>query len=137
MTDVAAATRAIAERAARLDPQIATTAFMKEDRGGRVFIDATRVGWATVVSAFSPRVRPGTLVSFPVAWDDLDAVSPRDFTLQTAAALLGDRDPWAEQMPAPQTLSASLIEEGASIPGGRVQAMHEGKRRARAARGKG
>ena len=137
MTDVAAATRAIAERAARLDPQIATTAFMKEDRGGRVFIDATRVGWATVVSAFSPRVRPGTPVSFPVAWDDLDAVSPRDFTLQTAAALLGDRDPWAEQMPAPQTLSASLIEEGASIPGGRVQAMHEGKRRARAARGKG
>src|ERR1700752_881266 len=35
MGDVAAATRAIAERAARLDPQIATTAFMKEDRGGK------------------------------------------------------------------------------------------------------
>src|SRR5262245_59098303 len=78
MVDVAAATRAIAERAARLDPQIATTAFMKEDRGGRVFIDATRVGWASVISAYSPRVRPGTPVSFPVDWDDLDAVSPRD-----------------------------------------------------------
>jgi bifunctional non-homologous end joining protein LigD len=136
MADAAAATRAIAERTARLDPQIATTAFMKEDRGGKVFIDATRVGWASVISAYSPRVRTGTPVSFPVAWDDLDAVSPGDFTLHTAARQLGDRDPWAEHMPPAQPLSASLIEEGASIPGGRVQAMHEGKRRARAARGR-
>ena len=81
MADAAAATRAIAERTTRLDPQIATTAFMKEDRGGKVFIDATRVGWASVISAYSPRVRPGTPVSFPVAWDDLDAVSPREFTI--------------------------------------------------------
>jgi bifunctional non-homologous end joining protein LigD len=134
MSDAAAATRAIAERATRLDPQIATTAFMKEDRGGKVFIDATRVGWASVISAYSPRVRPGTPVSFPVGWDDLDAVSPREFTIHTAIRHLGDRDPWAEHMPPPQQLSASLIEEGASIPGGRVQAMHEGKRRARARR---
>ena len=134
MVDVAAATRAIAERAARLDPEIATTAFMKEDRGGKVFIDATRVGWASVISVYSPRVRPGTPVSFPLAWDDLDGVSPGEFTILTAVKRLGDRDPWAEQMPAPQRLSGELIEEGSSIPGGRVQAMHEGKRRARAAR---
>jgi bifunctional non-homologous end joining protein LigD len=134
MADVAAATRAIAERAAALDPQIATTAFMKEDRGGKVFIDATRVGWASVISAYSPRVRAGTPVSFPVAWDDLDSVSPRDFTVKTAVDLLRDGDPWAGQMPPPQMLSPSLVEEGASIAGGRVEAMHEGKRRARAAR---
>jgi DNA ligase D len=134
MPDAAAATRAIAERAARLDPGIATTAFMKEDRGGKVFIDATRVGWASVISAYSPRVRPGTPVSFPVAWEDLDAVSPRDFTILTAGRQLGERNPWAEAMPPAQRLSAALIEEGASIPGGRVQAMHEGKRRARARR---
>lgn len=134
MVDVAAATRAIAKRAARLDPTVATTAFMKEDRGGKVFIDATRVGWASVISAYSPRVRPGTTVSFPVAWDELDDVAPRDFTILTAVARLADRDPWADHMPPPQTLSPSLIEEGAAIPGGRVQAMHEGKRRARAAR---
>ncbi|HEX7170991.1 MAG TPA: ATP-dependent DNA ligase [Candidatus Limnocylindria bacterium] len=137
MADAAAATRAIAERAARLDPAIATTAFMKEDRGGKVFIDATRVGWASVISAYSPRVRPGTPVSFPVAWDDLDGVSPGEFTIHTAIGHLGDRDPWAEAMPAPQALDPSLIEEGASIPGGRVQAMHEGKRRARTRRASG
>src|ERR1700704_5762641 len=34
--DAAAATRAIAVRAERLDPKIATTAFMKEDREGKV-----------------------------------------------------------------------------------------------------
>jgi hypothetical protein len=37
-------------------------------------------------------------------------------------------------MPEPQPLSAALVEEGRAIPGGRVQAMHEGKRRARARR---
>ena len=137
MPDAAAATRAIAERATRLDPKIATTAFMKEDRGGKVFIDATRVGWASVISAYSPRVRPGTPVSFPVAWDDLDAVSPREFTILTAVEQLADRDLWAELMPAPQQLGAALIEEGASIPGGRVQAMHEGRRRARQRKAQG
>ncbi|MDQ1397866.1 MAG: bifunctional non-ous end joining protein LigD [Acidimicrobiaceae bacterium] len=130
--DLAAATRAIAARAARLDPAIATTAFMKEDRDGKVFVDSTRVGGATVIAAYSPRVRPGVPVSFPVAWDDLDDVAPADFTLHTALRLLGDADPWLARMPAPQQVSAALIEEGHAIPVARVQAMHEGKRRARA-----
>ncbi|MDP1807348.1 MAG: hypothetical protein Q8K72_19380, partial [Acidimicrobiales bacterium] len=132
--DAAAATRAIAARAAGLDPGIATTAFVKDERGGKVFVDSTRVGGATVVSAYSPRVRPGAPVSFPVDWDDLDDVRPSDFTLQTALALIGERDPWALLMPAPQQLSVELIEEGHAIPVARVQAMHEGKRRARDAR---
>jgi DNA ligase D len=132
LEDAAAATRAIAARAAALDPEVATTAFMKEDRGGKVFVDATRVGGATVVAAYSPRVRPGAPVSFPVAWDELDDVTPGDFTVHTALDHLGSRDPWSDRMPAAQGLPAGLIEEGHTIPGGRVQAMHEGKRRARA-----
>jgi DNA ligase D-like protein (predicted polymerase) len=134
--DSAAATRAIAVRAERLDPEVATTAFVKADRGGKVFVDSTRVGGATVVAAYSPRVRPGVPVSFPVAWDDLDDITPADFTIHTALRHLGDRDPWREQMPVPQRLPADLIEEGHAIPVARVQAMHEGKRRARAARAK-
>jgi DNA ligase D-like protein (predicted polymerase) len=132
--DVAAATRAIAARAERLDPELATTAFIRDDRGGKVFLDSTRAGGGTVASAYSPRVRPGTPVSFPVPWDQLGQVTPRDFTVRTAARLIGDGDPWAEQMPAPQQLSPGLIEEGRAIPIARVQAMHEGKRRARARR---
>jgi DNA ligase D-like protein (predicted polymerase) len=135
MEAVAAATRAIAARAAALDRAVATTEFVKDERGGRVFVDSTRVGGGTVAAAYSPRVRPGVPVSFPVSWDDLDDVTPGDFTVRTALDLLGDRDPWAEQMPDPQRLAADLIDEGAAIPVGRVQAMHEGKRRARARRG--
>ncbi|HEY7926365.1 MAG TPA: ATP-dependent DNA ligase [Candidatus Dormibacteraeota bacterium] len=133
--EAAAATRALAARAERLDPSLATTAFMKEDRGGRVFVDATRVGAATVVAAYSPRLRAGTPVSFPVEWDELDRVKPGDFTLHTALRLLGDRDPWAATMPRAQPLPPGLVEEGRAIPAGRLQAMHEGRRRSRARRG--
>jgi bifunctional non-homologous end joining protein LigD len=130
--DVAAATRAIAARAERLDPALATTAFMREDRGGKVFVDSTRAGGATVVSAYSPRIRPGVPVSFPVDWEELDRVTPQSFTIHTSPRLLAEGDPWAEQMPQPQRLDSDLIEEGHAIPIARVQAMHEGKRRARA-----
>jgi bifunctional non-homologous end joining protein LigD len=135
--DVAAATRAIAARAEKLDPELATTAFIREDRHGKVFLDSTRAGGATVVAAYSPRVRDGATVSFPVSWDDLDDVQPRDFTVHTALGLLGDRDPWRDAMPAPQPLDPGLVEEGHTIPIARVQAMHEGKRRARAKRADG
>jgi DNA primase len=134
MEDAAAATRAIAARAARLAPEVATTQFMKEDRGGKVFVDPTRVAGGTVIAAYSPRVRPGVPVSFPVAWDDLGDVTPRDFTMRTAPGLLGERDLWAEHMPGPQSVPADLVDEGHGIPVPRVQAMHEGKRRARARR---
>ena len=95
-----------------------------------MFVDSTRVGGATVVAAYSPRVRPGVPVSFPVAWDDLDAVAPGDFTVHTALQQLDRVAAWTEQMATPQRLGAELIEEGHAIPVARVQAMHEGKRRA-------
>jgi bifunctional non-homologous end joining protein LigD len=132
--DAAAAMRAIAARAERLDPAVATTAFIKADRGGRVFVDSTRAGGATVVAAYSPRVRPGATVSFPLRWDDLDEVAPGDFTIRTALGILGEADPWREEMPAPRVLPADLVAEGHAIPIARVQAMHEGKRRVRTQR---
>ncbi|MFC4855188.1 DNA polymerase domain-containing protein [Actinophytocola glycyrrhizae] len=133
MADAAAATRAIAARAERIDPDLATTAYIKADRGGRVFVDSTRAGGATVVAAFSPRVRPGATVSFPVPWDEIENVAPRDFTIRNAAALLGENNPWADALPAPQTVPQVLLDEGHEIPVARVVAMHEGKRRKRAA----
>jgi bifunctional non-homologous end joining protein LigD len=135
--DVAAATRALAARAETLNPALATTAFIVEDRGGKVFVDSTRAGGATVVAAYSPRLRPGTPVSFPVKWSDLDEARPADFTVHTAIGALAGGDPWAETMPAPQRLPNELIEHGHTIPVARVAAMHEGKRRARARRADG
>ncbi|NIJ12390.1 DNA ligase D-like protein (predicted polymerase) [Saccharomonospora amisosensis] len=133
--DAAAATRALAARAARLEPRIATTEFIREDRGGRVFLDSTRAGSATVVAAYSPRSRPGVPVSFPLDWTDLDRVRPADFTLRTVPSLVEGRDPWARAMPPRRRLPDDLVAEGHTIPVARVRAMHEGKRRARARRG--
>ena len=134
LDDAAAATRAVAARAERLDPKVATTAFIKDDRAGRVFVDSTRSGGATVVAAYSPRVRPDLPVSFPVSWEDLDDIHPADFTIRTVPDLVGRSDPWSASLPTPQQLPAELIAEGHTIPIARVQAMHEGKRRKRAAR---
>jgi bifunctional non-homologous end joining protein LigD len=134
LEEAAAATRALAARAERLDPALTTTAFIRSDREGKVFLDSTRAGGATVAAAYSPRVRPGVPVSFPVRWEDLSDVEPGDFTVHTVPGLLGGHRAWAGQLPGPQRLSEALVAEGRAIPVARVQAMHEGKRRARAAR---
>src|SRR3954471_4429064 len=132
--DAMAATRALAARTERLDPTSVTTAFLKEERYGKVYVDPTRSGGASLACAYSPRARPGVPVSFPVAWGDLDRVTPSDFTVRTAPGLLGKADPWRDSLPAPQDLPADLVAEGHAIPVPRVVAMHEGKRRARARR---
>jgi DNA ligase D-like protein (predicted polymerase) len=132
--DAMAATRALAARTERLDPAAVTTAFLKEERQGRVYVDPTRSGGASLACAYSPRARPGVPVSFPVPWGDLDRVTPSDFTVRTAPGLLGKADPWRDSLPAPQALPADLVAEGHAIPIPRVVAMHEGKRRARARR---
>ncbi len=123
--DVAAATRAVAARAEKLDPALATTAYLRAERGGKVFLDSTRAWGATVVAAYSPRLREGLPISFPVPWESLADVSPSDFTVH----MRFDGDPWTSLMPAAQTLPADLVEEGHGIPVARVVAMHEGKRR--------
>jgi bifunctional non-homologous end joining protein LigD len=127
--EVALATRALAVRAEALDPTLATTAFIKADREEKVFLDSTRAGGGSVAAVYSPRLRPGTPVSFPVAWSELADVTPADFTVRTAPALLGDTDPWATLMPAPQRLPAELVEQGRIIPAARAQALHEELRR--------
>jgi DNA ligase D-like protein (predicted polymerase) len=127
--EVALATRALAVRAEALDPAVATTAFIKADRDGKVFLDSTRAGGGSVAAAYSPRLRPGTPVSFPVGWSDLAHITPADFTLRTAPALLGDADPWTALMPTPQPLPVELVEQGRTIPAARAQALHEQLRR--------
>jgi DNA primase len=121
----------VAVRAERLDPSLVTTEYVREDRGGKVFLDSTRAGGATVVSAYSPRLRPGVPVSFPLPWDELDRTAPGEHTLHTALEQLAGRDRWAELLPAPQALPADLVEEGHQIPIARVQAMHAALRRRR------
>jgi DNA ligase D len=106
------AANTIAERVVASAPDLVTAAWKKADRGGRVFLDTTRnAPGAHIVAAYSPRARPGAPVSFPVPWDELPGVTPMDFTVQTAPALLRERgDLWATQMPEPRTLPRRLLE---------------------------
>jgi bifunctional non-homologous end joining protein LigD len=130
--DVAAATRALAARAERLDPELATTAYIKEDRHGRVFLDSTRSGRRRS----SPPTARGSGRAAGVGaggWDDLADVRPGDVTVTTAAERLGDGDPWAAALPEPQELPADLVAEGHTIPVARVAAMHEGSAEAEVA----
>ena len=113
--------RAIAARVERLDPAIATTAFMKEDRGGKVFVDATRVGGATVVAAYSPRVRPGRAGVVPGRLGRPRRRRAGDFTIHTALGSARRRRSVGRRgWPSPQRSATTLIEEGRAIPVPRV-----------------
>ena len=65
-------------------PKKVTTAWWKEERGRRVFIDYNQNARdRTIASAYSVRGRPDATVSAPVTWDELEDVSTEDFTMET------------------------------------------------------
>ncbi|GAA0912628.1 non-homologous end-joining DNA ligase [Nonomuraea longicatena] len=72
--------RAVEERA----PDLVTTAWWKEERGERVFIDFNQNARdRTVVAAYSVRAREEATVSAPVTWEELADAEPGDFTIRT------------------------------------------------------
>ena len=107
--EVSRAAFAVASEAAEAEPDLITVEFFKKERGDRVFLDATRIGPGKhVVTAYSPRARPGAPVSFPVPWEEIERVAPQDFTIRNVPELIGHGDPWGERMPSLQRLPASL-----------------------------
>ncbi|MGX2993599.1 non-homologous end-joining DNA ligase [Streptomyces sp. JNUCC 64] len=75
-------------------PDRVTTAWWKEERGERVFVDYNQTARdRTIASAYSVRPRPHAPVSAPLRWEEVDAAEPRDFDLATMPrryAELGD-----------------------------------------------
>jgi DNA ligase D len=94
-TDVRHAAIAFGRELERRLPGQVTTNWWKEERGERIFIDYNQNARdRTIASAYSVRPKPGATVSAPLAWDELDAVAPEDFTVATMPARfeeLGDR----------------------------------------------
>jgi DNA primase len=75
-----------------------TTAWWKEERGERIFVDFNQnTRDRTIASAYSLRPIAGAPVSTPVTWDELAGLtSPADFTLFTVPdRMAADGDPWA------------------------------------------
>ena len=74
-----------------------TTAWWKEERGERIFVDFNQnCRDRTIASAYSLRPLPGAPVSTPMTWDELAGVSdPGEFNLFTVPDRLAGGDPWA------------------------------------------
>jgi DNA ligase D len=83
---------AFAREAERRLPDLVTTAWWKEERGEKVFIDYNQNARdRTIASAYSVRARPDATVSAPVTWDELPDCETEDFTLATMPARFAER----------------------------------------------
>ena len=94
--DVRHAAIALGRALERDMPDLVTTAWWKEERGRRVFLDYNQMARdRTMASAWSVRSRPGAPVSMPVTWEALPDTDPAAFTLRTVPRLFGvTGDPW-------------------------------------------
>jgi DNA primase len=82
---------AFAREVERRLPRKVTTAWWKEERGRRVFIDYNQNARdRTIASAYSVRARPDVTVSAPVTWDELPDVETEDFTIATLPKRFAD-----------------------------------------------
>lgn len=75
-----------------------TTAWWKEQRGTRIFVDYNQNNRdRTIASAYSLRPLPGAPVSTPVSWQELGGLAhPSELNLFTVPDRLVDGDPWAD-----------------------------------------
>jgi DNA ligase D len=93
--DVRRAALAFAREVQRRVPDDATTVWWRKDREpDKVFVDYNQNARDhTIASAYSVRGNPEATVSAPIAWDEIDDVSPRELTIASMPerfARLGD-----------------------------------------------
>jgi bifunctional non-homologous end joining protein LigD len=98
--EVRAFARELASIVIGRNPDRYTMEQYKNKRGGRVFIDTNRNGYAqTAVPAYAVRPRRGAPVAVPIAWDELRRKSfrPDGVTIQTVFERLESiPDPWKD-----------------------------------------
>ncbi|SDD82516.1 DNA polymerase domain-containing protein [Auraticoccus monumenti] len=96
-TDVRHAAIGFGRELEKRDPGV-TTAWWKEERGARIFVDFNQnCRDRTIASAYSLRPLPGAPVSTPMTWEELAGTTdPRDHTLFTVPERMASGgDPWA------------------------------------------
>ncbi|MEU0132805.1 non-homologous end-joining DNA ligase [Streptomyces sp. NPDC006296] len=75
---------AVGRELERRMPDLVTTAWWKEERGERIFVDYNQTARdRTIASAYSVRPFPHAPVSAPLRWEEIDDAEPRDFDLRT------------------------------------------------------
>ncbi|ASU78725.1 ATP-dependent DNA ligase [Actinopolyspora erythraea] len=87
---------AIARLLVAREPGVLTVEQRKKERGGRVFVDYLRNGYAqTAVAPYAVRARRGAPVATPLWWSELDSVTPASFTVaDVPTRLRAHGDPW-------------------------------------------
>jgi DNA ligase D len=108
--DVRHAVIAAGRELERRMPDRVTMSWWKEERGQRIFVDFNQANRdRTMAGAYSPRSLPGATVSTPVAWDELDGVDPKSFTVRSIPERLAEvGDPWADLQAAPGRIDTLL-----------------------------
>lgn len=98
-----------------------TTAWWKEERGQRLFLDYNQNNRdRTIASAWSLRAREGARVSTPLTWERLAEVDdPGEFTLKSVPEYLADGDPWDTMDDEAFSLDP-LLELWETLPGGEL-----------------
>ena len=101
---------AAARELERRMPDRVTTAWWKEERGNRIFLDYNQANRdRTMAGAYSPRALAHAAVSTPVTWDELPTVDPRMLTVLTVPGRLASTgDPWAGMHGTPGTIDPLL-----------------------------
>jgi len=107
---VRAAAVAAARELERRRPDLFTSAWWKEERGRRVFVDYNQnAPHKTVFGAWSVRARPGAQVSAPLRWDEVETLHPDELTIATVPERVADvGDPWEGIDDRPQSLDPLL-----------------------------
>jgi DNA ligase D len=83
-TQVRRAAIAVARELERRAPDRITTAWWKEERGRRIFVDYNQTARdRTIASAYSVRPFPHAPVSAPLRWEEVADAVPEDFDLAT------------------------------------------------------
>lgn len=108
--DVRHAVIAAAREVERRMPEQVTTAWWKEERGERIFLDFNQANRdRTIAGAYSPRALAHAPVSCPITWDELGSADPRQFTILTVPERLRTvGDPWANFGSTPGTIDTLL-----------------------------
>jgi bifunctional non-homologous end joining protein LigD len=98
-------------------PGLLTQEFIREDRGGRIFLDTGRnAPGATFAAAYAVRARPQAPVSAPCTWAEVEAVGPRTFTLRGMAERVAEvGDLWEDMAGHARSLRAPLAEVGSRL----------------------
>ncbi|HYK99712.1 MAG TPA: DNA ligase D [Steroidobacteraceae bacterium] len=98
----------------RAHPKDITMEWAVEKRPGKIFIDYNmNVRGKTLNVAYSPRGVPGTPVSMPLTWEELEAAEPMDFTLNNVPARLEKRgDRWHDVLELKQSLTKAFGVKG-------------------------